>query len=135
MFGDRGRRSIVIIVNIEVPTGCFLFDVRHFSCMVVVWGGSVIDDIYVSRIYTYRLSSEAIAIMVASAIMFVEIRLFRISHFGMNPERGGSPPMDRTVIDRTVMVYGELVHMVPRSLIVIDIVRLISRNVGIVVMM
>lgn len=74
------------------------------------------------------------AIKVASVVMFREVMLFKISHFGMNPDSGGSPPSDRMEEVRMIMVYGELVHMVPISLIVIEIVMLISRNVGIVAM-
>lgn len=44
MFGDRGRRSVVVIVSVEVVIGCILFVVRHFSGISVVWGGRVIDD-------------------------------------------------------------------------------------------
>lgn len=50
MFGDRGRRNVVIIVNVGVIIGCVLFRVRHFSDISVVWGGKVIDDTYTSRI-------------------------------------------------------------------------------------
>lgn len=82
--------------------------------------------------YTYRLIREVMAIRIASTVMFREVMLFKISHFGINPESGGSPPSDRMEADRMIMVYGELVHMVPMSLIVIEVVVLINVNVGIV---
>lgn len=135
MFGDRGNRSVVIIAVVEVAIWCFLFGVRHLSGISVVWGGRVIDDMYINRMYTYRLSSDVMAIKVASTIMFMEVILFRISHFGINPESGGSPPSDRVVVSEIIIMCGELVHIVPMSLIVIEFVVFISKNIGIVAVM
>lgn len=132
MFGVMGSIRAVIIVNTEVVKWCFLFVVRHFSVISVVCGGRVIDDMYISRMYTYRLSSEVIAIKVASAIMLREVKLFIMSHFGMNPERGGNPPRDRMVVARATVINGEFVHAAPMSLIVVEDVVLISINVGVV---
>lgn len=134
MFGDSGRRRADIIVRVEVIMWCFLSSVRHFSDISVVCGGRVIDDKYTSRMYTYRLSRDITAIKVASMVILRETILFRISHFGINPERGGSPPRDKIAVDKIIMMYGELVHIVPISLIVVDAVVLIIKNTGIVVM-
>lgn len=49
MFGDIGSRRAVIIVSVEVSMGCFLYAVRHFMGVVEVFGGVVIDDIYINR--------------------------------------------------------------------------------------
>lgn len=96
-------------------------------------GGRTIDDTYISRIYTYKLSRDVIAIRVASTTMLLDTMLFRINHFGINPRRGGSPPRDRIIVDEIIIMYGDLVHRVPISLIVIDVVRFISMNIGVVV--
>lgn len=128
-----GKRKAVIIVIIEIVMWCFLFGVRHFSGISVVCGGKTIDDTYISRMYTYRLSRDVKAIRVASIIILLDIILFKINHFGINPRRGGSPPMDRMIVDKTIIMYGDLVHMVPMSLMVVEVVRLISMNIGVVV--
>lgn len=133
MFGDMGRISAVVIVMTEVETGCLLFGMRHFSGAVEVCGVSVIDDMYISRMYTYRLSKDVMAINVASVVIFVAVSLLRISHLGIKPESGGSPPRDSSVVDRIIMVCGELVHMVPRSLIVVEVVAFIKRKIGVVI--
>lgn len=80
----------------------------------------------------YRLSSDAIAIMVASVIMSNMTILFRMSHFGMNPVSGGSPPIDRIVVISAVVISGDVVHMVPISFIVVDDVECSSMNTGVV---
>lgn len=43
----------------------------------------------------YRLSRDIMAMMVASIVRLKNTILFRMSHFGMKPVRGGSPPRDR----------------------------------------
>lgn len=90
---------------------------------------------YINRMYTYRLSSDNTAISVASIVMFRKIILFRTSHFGIKPVIGGSPPSDRTAIESSSMVAGEVGHVVPISLIVVDDEILIVRKIGIVVIM
>lgn len=50
MFGDKGSSSVVIIAVVEVIIGHFLCDVRHFIGVREVWGGRVIDDIYINCI-------------------------------------------------------------------------------------
>lgn len=84
--------------------------------------------------YTYRLINDVIAIRVASMVMLWVVMLFRINHFGINPESGGSPPSDSIVVDSIIMVWGELVHIVPISLIVVEVVMFISISVGVVAM-
>lgn len=81
----------------------------------------------------YRLSREAMAIIVASIVIFRCIILFRISHFGMNPVIGGSPPVDKMVADRSSIRAGEEVHTVPMSFIVVDDVMFMTRKMGVVV--
>lgn len=72
------------------------------------------------------------AIVVASAVMLNITILFRISHFGMNPVRGGRPPIDRIVIVSIDASCGDVVHMAPMSLIVVDDVIFIIRKIGVV---
>lgn len=72
------------------------------------------------------------AIVVASAVMLNITILFRISHFGMNPVRGGRPLIDRIVIVSIDASCGDVVHMVPMSLIVVDDVVFIIRKIGVV---
>lgn len=60
------------------------------------------------------------------------IILFRMSHFGMNPVNGGSPPIDRIVAINAVVISGDVVHMVPISFIVVDDVECSSINTGVV---
>lgn len=73
------------------------------------------------------------AIVVASMVMLVDTILLRISHLGIKPVRGGSPPNDRMVVEMVIIKYGEEAHMVPISLTVVDDVRLMSMNTGVVV--
>lgn len=63
-----------------------------------------------------------------------EIILFKISHFGMNPVRGGRPPRERIVMLVAAVRCGEVVHKVPRSLIVVDVVEPRIRKIGVVLM-
>lgn len=72
------------------------------------------------------------AIVAASVIMSNIIILLRISHFGMNPVSGGSPPIDRIVAISAVVISGDVVHMVPISFIVVDDVECSSINTGVV---
>lgn len=95
-------------------------------------GVIAIDEMYVSRRYTYRLSRDAMAIIVASAVMLNITILFRISHFGMKPVRGGSPPIDRIVIVSIDASCGDVIHVVPISLIVVDDVVWSMRKTGVV---
>lgn len=59
-----------------------------------------------------------IAIRVASIVRLKNTILFRISHFGINPVRGGKPPRDRIDSVRADVNCGVVVHIVPKSLIV-----------------
>lgn len=72
------------------------------------------------------------AIMVASIVRLKNTILFRISHFGMKPVSGGSPPRDKMVSVRADVSWGEAVHMVPRSLIVADAVECSIMKIGVV---
>lgn len=73
------------------------------------------------------------AIRVASIVRLKNIILFRISHFGMKPVRGGSPPNDRIDSVRADVSWGVVVHIVPRSLIVEEAVEWSIRKIGVVV--
>lgn len=80
----------------------------------------VIDEMYVSRKYMYRLSMDRMAIVVASIVMSNMTSLFRMSHFGINPVSGGRPPSDRIVAVSVDVSCGDMDHMVLMSLIVVD---------------
>lgn len=80
----------------------------------------------------YRLSRDMIAMTVASIVRLKNTILFRMSHFGMKPVRGGSPPRDRMDSVRADVSWGEAVHINPRSLIVVDVVEWSIMKIGVV---
>lgn len=59
------------------------------------------------------------------------VNSFRISHFGMKPVSGGSPPNAIRVIIVIVESVGEIVHNVPKSLVVLVVeeIRIINMEV------
>lgn len=59
------------------------------------------------------------------------VNSFRISHFGIKPVSGGSPPNAIRVISVIVESVGEIVHIIPKSLVVlvIEVVRIINMEV------
>lgn len=81
----------------------------------------------------YRLSRDVMAIRIASIIRFIEIILLRMSHLGINPVSGGRPLSERMVIDRAKVSWGVDVHMLPRSLIVVEVVLCSKIKIGVVV--
>lgn len=83
----------------------------------------------------YRLSRDIMAMMVASIVRLKRTILFRISHFGMKPVSGGSPPRDRIDSVRADVSWGEAVHIIPRSLIVVDVVEWSIMKMGMVEIM
>lgn len=130
--GVIGSVSVDMIIIVDMAIGCVFWFVRHFIVIVLVLGVIAIDEMYVSRRYTYRLSRDAMAIIVASVVMLNMTILFRISHFGMKPVRGGSPPIDRIVIVSIDASCGDVIHVVPMSLIVVDDVVWSMRKTGVV---
>lgn len=42
MFGERGRSSIIMVASVIGGIKGFLCSVRHFICIVDVWGARVI---------------------------------------------------------------------------------------------
>lgn len=59
----------------------------------------------------------------------------RISHFGMNPVRGGSPASESIVTKFTVVMIGAFVQLVARTLIfVADIVFSVVKTVYVMMM-
>lgn len=58
---------------------------------------------------------------------------WRISHLGMNPVRGGSPPKERRVRGAIAVRAGALVHEMASWLIVVALFALKIRKVGIVI--
>lgn len=69
--------------------------------------------------------------MVANGKRKLVVSSFRISHLGINPVSGGSPPNAMRVIIVIVESVGEIVHIVPKSLVVlvVDIIRIINIEV------
>lgn len=70
---------------------------------------------------------------VASVVKLRVVILFRISHFGIKPVRGGRPVSDRIVTNIINIKWGEVVHMVPMSLMVVADDALRMRKIGMVV--
>jgi len=121
-----------IIIIVDIIIGCVLWLIRHFIVIVLVFGVIAIDEMYVNRRYTYRLSSDVMAIIVASVVKLNIIILFRMSHFGIKPVSGGRPPIDRIVIVMIDASCGEVIHVVPMSLIVVDDVVFNIMKIGVV---
>ena len=46
-------------------------------------------------------------IIIGIIIIFISIRRLRISHFPMNPNRGGKPPIDRMLIVKALIMNIE----------------------------
>lgn len=71
----------------------------------------------------------------ASVVRLRVVILFRMSHFGMKPVRGGRPVSDRIVISKISVRWGEIVHMVPMSLMVVvdDVLRMIKIGMVVIV--
>lgn len=59
------------------------------------------------------------------------INSFRINHLGIKPVSGGSPPSAIRVISVIVESVGEVVHIVPRSLVVlvVEVIRIVNMEV------
>lgn len=70
---------------------------------------------------------------VASVVRLRVVILFRMSHFGMNPVRGGRPARDRVVSSIISIRWGEVAHMVAMSLIVVVVDAFSMRKIGVVV--
>lgn len=70
---------------------------------------------------------------VASVVRLRAVILFRMSHFGMNPVRGGRPARDRMISSVISIRCGEVVHMIPMSLIVVVDDVFSVRKIGVVV--
>ena len=49
----------------------------------------------------YKFNSAVIAIRVGKIMLSFFVISWMIIHFGMNPDRGGSPPIDRRVAHKT----------------------------------
>lgn len=73
--------------------------------------------------------------IVAVVVRLCVVSSCRISHFGINPVRGGSPPSDINTISTKAVVVGEIIHEVVRSLIVFDEDNISSMNVEVVIKM
>lgn len=59
----------------------------------------------------------------------------RINHFGINPDRGGSPPSDSSVRAAIAVMVGDLVQPIARVLIFVVFINLNVRKVADVIMM
>lgn len=58
---------------------------------------------------------------------------WRISHFGMKPVRGGSPPSDRRIRGVREVSVGALAQEVARALMLVEVFSLKIRNVVVVI--
>lgn len=59
----------------------------------------------------------------------------RISHLGMKPESGGSPPSESRVVKAMIESSGDLVVDVEIELIFVELSELKSRNIEVVIIM
>lgn len=59
------------------------------------------------------------------------VNSFRINHLGIKPVSGGSPPSAIRVIIVIVESAGEIVHVIPKSLVVlvVEIIKIINIEV------
>ena len=64
----------------------------------------------------------------AVRVKFFLVSSCRISHFGMNPVKGGSPPSDSRTKGVAVVRIGALAHDVVRALIVVVLFRVKMRK-------
>lgn len=69
------------------------------------------------------------AIMVAGIIRFCLVNSCKISHLGMKPVRGGSPPKERSVIRVIIVSMGDLVVEIVMELIFVELNVLNRRKV------
>ena len=64
----------------------------------------------------------------AVRVKFCLVSSCKISHFGINPVKGGSPPRDRRTSGVAVVRIGALGHDVVRALIVVVLFRVKMRK-------
>lgn len=72
--------------------------------------------------------------MVAVSGRFCVVSSCKISHFGMNPVRGGSPPRDSSVKAAVAVMTGVFGQFIARVLIFVASINLNVRNVADVMM-
>lgn len=60
---------------------------------------------------------------------------WRISHFGIKPVRGGSPPRDRRIRGVRDVIVGNFAHEEASVLMLVDLFSLKTRNVENVIIM
>lgn len=65
--------------------------------------------------------------MLSGSSAFV-VSSFRISSFGINPERGGRPLNESSASSVRAVIIGELVQVVPRCVIVLVVEALSEEN-------
>lgn len=70
------------------------------------------------------------AISVGIIILSFFVSSWMIIHFGINPDSGGSPPIDRRVISIRLVMTGVLFHVCDNDSIVV--VELWMKNMNIV---
>lgn len=69
-----------------------------------------------------------IAIRVGIIILLFFVISWIISHFGINPERGGSPPIDRRVTRARAVMMGALFHVCDSDRVVVVELAINSMN-------
>lgn len=55
------------------------------------------------------------AIIVAIYVLLFIVSSLMISHLGIKPVRGGSPPSDRRTVSMEVIMIGDLLHVWERD--------------------
>lgn len=69
-----------------------------------------------------------IAIKVGMMILLFFVISWIISHFGINPERGGRPPIDRRVVRARAVMIGALFHVCDSDKVVVVELAINSMN-------
>lgn len=74
----------------------------------------------------------AMAIIVAIGAISCLINSSRISHFGIKPDRGGSPPSDSKEVNRTVDISGFFIIEGAMEFILVELMLMNIRNIEVV---
>ena len=90
---------------------CFVELNCHFIFMLFGEGNKVSAVEYVSRMWKYRLSSAVTAMSLGRIMVLFFVISGMIIHLSMNPDRGGSSPIESRVSMVRVVVTGILFHV------------------------
>lgn len=75
------------------------------------------------------------AIKVGRIMLLFFVSSWRIIHFGMNPVRGGRPPMERRIVNIMAVIMGVLFHVWDSDSVVVVAEAIKSINIVRVIVM